>query len=98
MEIMTSVPQGDLVVTVLFREAWHFSWIYSNQSLYALARVPSEKGSPHALTWLLWQAFFCKACVDRQTPGAEYVKRRQWHIERHIKYAAVHGRKKRKWI
>lgn len=53
MEIMTSVPQGDLVVTDLFREVWHFPKIYSNQSLCALARDPSEKGLPHTLTWLL---------------------------------------------
>lgn len=44
MEIMTPVPQGDLFVTDLCREAWHFSWIYSNQSLYALARDRSETG------------------------------------------------------
>lgn len=88
MEIMTSVPRGDLVVTDWFRAAWHFSWIYSNQRLCALARDPSETGMPHAPTWLLWQPFSFKASVDRQTPGAEYIKRTRWHIKRQRRRAA----------
>lgn len=91
MEIMTSVSQEDLVVTDLFRAAWHLFWIYSNQSLYALARDPSETGMPHTLTWLLWQAFSYKASVDRQTLGAEYIKRSQWHIERPSTSYTVYG-------
>ena len=86
-------PQGDLVVTDRFRAAWHLSWIYSNQSLYALARDPSEMGMPHTLTWLLWQAFSYKASVDRQTLGAEYIKRSQWHTERpvNVLHHTAHG-------
>lgn len=84
MEIMTSVSQGDVVVTDLFRAAWHFSWIYSNQSLCALARDRSEIGMPRTLPWLLRQTFSYKGSVDRQTLGAEYIKRSQWHIERPV--------------
>lgn len=91
MEIMTSVSRGDLVVTDLFRAAWHYFWIYSNQSLYALAMDPGEMGMLHTLTWLLWQAFSYKASVDRQTLGAEYIKRSQWHIERPSMCYTAHG-------
>ncbi len=89
MEIMTSVSQGDVVVTGLLRAAWHFSCIYSNRSLFPLARDPSEMGMPCTLTWLLCQTFSYKASVDRQTLGAEYIKGSQWHIERPV--SALHS-------
>lgn len=53
MEITTPGSWGDLVVTDLFRAAWHLLSIHCNQSLCALAGDPSEMGMTYILTWLL---------------------------------------------